>query len=73
MAGFGRSPMLTVAVMQRYNTRKVRPEPANILEEFIDDTYDDAFVEHRWQNMVSAEGEEEADEADETAEAEVSQ
>ncbi len=46
--------VFTMLVMQRYNTRQTRPRPANVLEQFIDDTYDDAYVEHRWQNMVSA-------------------
>ncbi len=49
--------LLTGAVMMRYNERQVDPQPSNILEQFIDDTYDDEFVEHRWQNMVSAEAE----------------
>ena len=46
--------LFTAAVLQRYNERQIGEPPSNVLEEFIDDTYDDAFVEHRWQNMVSA-------------------
>lgn len=46
--------VFTMLVMNRYNTRQTRPQPANVLEQFIDETYDDAFVEHRWQNMISA-------------------
>ena len=49
--------LLTGAVMMRYNERQVDPQPSNILEQFIDATYDDEVVEHRWQNMVSAEAE----------------
>lgn len=45
--------VFTVAVMMRYNTRQTRPEANNVLEQFIDNTYDDAYVEHRWQNMSS--------------------
>ncbi len=46
--------LLTILVLNRYNTRQIRPEPANIVEQFIDETYDDEFVEHRWQNMKSS-------------------
>ncbi len=46
--------LFTVAVMLRYNERQADQPPSNILEEFIDKTYDDDFVENRWQNMSSA-------------------
>lgn len=44
--------VLTCAAMVRYNTRAVRPEAANVLESFLDEYYDDAFMEERWPNMV---------------------
>ena len=44
--------LLTCAAMLRYNTRAVRPEPANAFEEFIDRQYGDRFMEHRWPNMI---------------------
>ncbi len=43
--------LFTVVVMLRYNTRAERPQPANVLEQFIDETYGDDFVENRWKNM----------------------
>ncbi len=48
--------LFTMAVMLRYNQRQAGAAPAGVLEEFIDSTYDDEFVENRWQNMVSADG-----------------
>lgn len=47
--------LFTASVMLRYNERQAGQEPSNVLETFIDNVYDDGFVEHRWQNMVSAE------------------
>ncbi len=44
--------LLTVEVLLRYDERQANESPGNVLEEFIDATYDDAFVEHRWQNMI---------------------
>ncbi len=44
--------LLTCAAMLRYNTRAVRPQPANAFEEFIDRQYGDGFMEHRWPNMI---------------------
>ena len=44
-------------VLLRYNERKVDPLPSDMLEEFIDDTYGDDFVENRWKNMLSTEKE----------------
>ncbi len=46
--------LFTMAVMLRYNERQAGAPPSNVMEEFIDSTYDDRFVENRWQNMVSA-------------------
>lgn len=50
--------LFTMAVMLRYNERQTNPEPSGILEEFIDNSYNDDFVEKRWENMVSADGQE---------------
>lgn len=46
--------LLTGVAMLRYNIRAVRPEAANVLEELLDEYYDDAFMEERWPNMVAA-------------------
>ncbi len=43
---------LTCAAMVRYSTRAVRPEPTNTLEGLLDQQYDDAYMEHRWPNMI---------------------
>lgn len=43
---------LTSAAMIRYNTRPVRPEPANAFELFLDRQYDDGRIESRWPNMI---------------------
>lgn len=48
--------IFTMAVMLRYNERQENLPPGNVLEKFIDNTYDDEFVENRWQNMLSADG-----------------
>ena len=59
--------LLTSAAMLRFDSRQVRPEPANSFEAFLDSQYDDDFMTHRWQNMVVTEKkapqEEEGDEA----------
>lgn len=47
--------ILTSAAMIRYNTRTYRPEPANVLEEFIDRQYGDEHMERRWPNMITTE------------------
>lgn len=47
--------LLTCAVMLRYSTRAVQPQPANAFEEFLDRQYGDEFVEHRWPNMIVTE------------------
>ncbi|MDE7247066.1 MAG: putative ABC transporter permease, partial [Lachnospiraceae bacterium] len=44
--------LLTGAVMLRYSVRAVQPEPANVFEEFLDQNYDNGYVEHRWPNMI---------------------
>lgn len=47
--------LLTASAMQRYTERAVSPEPAGILDEFLDSTYDDEYMERRWPNMKRAE------------------
>lgn len=46
---------LSSAAMARYDSRKLRPESANAFEEFLDEHYDDAFMERRWPNMIPVE------------------
>lgn len=43
--------LLTALAMQRYTVRQNQPEPATIVEEFLDDRYTDGFMEARWPNM----------------------
>ena len=47
--------VLTCAAMLRYSLRPLRPESANLFEQFLDSQYDDAFMEHRWPNMIVTE------------------
>lgn len=56
--------LLTGAAMLRYNSRAVRPEAANVLDSFLDEYYDDAFMEARWPNMVATQRAAGADEAE---------
>ena len=44
--------LLTAAAMLRYTDRQNNPEPKNVAEAFLDDTYDDNWMEHHWPNMV---------------------
>ena len=44
--------LLTGAAMLRYKARDTHPEPANVVDAFLDKTYDDAFMEKRWPNMI---------------------
>lgn len=44
--------LLTGAAMLRYKARDTHPEPANVVDAFLDETYDDAFMEKRWPNMI---------------------
>ena len=44
--------LLTGAAMLRYTGRQIRPEPSNIVEAMLDAGFDDAYMEHRWPNMV---------------------
>lgn len=43
--------LLTVCAMCRYTQRQTDPTPNNIIEEFLDDRYDDVWMENRWPNM----------------------
>ena len=52
----GCNAVLTSAAMVRYTVRAVQPEPANSFEEFLDQQYDDRYMEHRWPNMIVTEG-----------------
>ncbi len=44
--------MITGAVMIRYTERQTNQPPNNIIEEIIDEQFDDAYMENRWPNMV---------------------
>ena len=44
--------LLTGAAMLRYNTRAVRPAATGVVEQFLDNRYDDDYIERRWPNMI---------------------
>ena len=44
--------LLTGAAMIRYTHRQTSPEPTGIIEEIIDQRFDDDFMESRWPNMM---------------------
>lgn len=44
--------LFTMEVMLRFNARQEGIVPANRLEVFVDETYDDDFVKERWPNMI---------------------
>ena len=46
--------LLTCMAMLRYSARAIQPESRNLFEEFLDTQYNDAFMEHRWPNMMTA-------------------
>lgn len=48
--------LLTSAAMLRYHTRADRPEADGRVEAFLDEQYDDAYMEERWPNMIVADG-----------------
>ena len=48
---------LTGVAMLRYDARQDRPEPANVAEEFLDENFDDDYMEARWPNMKVAQTE----------------
>lgn len=43
--------LLTSAAMIRYTGRQMQPQPQNVIEQFLDERYDDAWMENRWPNM----------------------
>ncbi len=43
--------ILTAGAMIRYTDRQNDPAAQNVIEEFLDTNYDDAWMEHRWPNM----------------------
>lgn len=43
--------LLTAAAMIRYTERKTDPVATNVIETFLDTTYNDAWMENRWPNM----------------------
>lgn len=43
--------ILTAGAMIRYTERQTQPEPGNVIAEFLDANYDDAWMEERWPNM----------------------
>lgn len=47
--------VLTSAAMIRYTVRQTNPEPQNVMEEFLDEQYDDELIEKRWPNMIVTE------------------
>lgn len=47
--------LLTAAAMCRYTDRQASPQPDNVIEQFLDTRYDDAYMEKRWPNMVVTE------------------
>ena len=46
--------LFTLAVISRYNQRQKAIAPKNSMEQFIDNAYDNRYIEHRWQNMKDA-------------------
>lgn len=47
--------VLTAAAMIRYTDRQENPAPKNVVDTFLDATYDDPWMENRWPNMVVTE------------------
>ena len=47
--------VLTAGAMIRYTARQTNPEADNVIEGFLDSSYDDEWMEHRWPNMVVTE------------------
>ena len=43
--------LLTAAAMVRYTERQTSPEPSGFIEAFLDERYDDDWMERRWPNM----------------------
>lgn len=47
--------LLTSAAMLRYTDRQTNPQPNNVIEQFLDARYDNAYMEKRWPNMLVTE------------------
>ena len=47
--------LLTAGAMVRYTERQTDPEPDSFIEAFLDERYDDDWMEHRWPNMTLTE------------------
>lgn len=47
--------LVTALAMARYTQRQTQPEAKNGIQAFLDENYDDDFMEKRWPNMVIAE------------------
>jgi len=45
--------ILTAAAMLRYDARQTAKDSPTLIEAFLDERYDDAWMEHRWPNMTS--------------------
>lgn len=43
--------ILTAGAMMRYTDRQTSPAPDNVVEVFLDERYDDPWMESRWPNM----------------------
>lgn len=46
--------VLTAGAMVRYDVRQTDTDTPNIIEAFLDERYDDAWMEQRWPNMKQA-------------------
>ena len=44
--------ILTSYAMIRYNERQNHIPPTHSLAQFMDETYDDAWMQQRWPNMI---------------------
>lgn len=49
--------VLTGAAMIRYTERQTEPAPSNMIEEILDEKFDDDWMENRWPNMKIPDGE----------------
>ncbi len=43
--------LLTACAMYRYSERQTVPQPSNLMEQLLDESYGDDFMENRWPNM----------------------
>lgn len=44
--------LLTGGAMLRYNARQINPNADNVIEQLLDERFDDTWVENRWPNMI---------------------